>query len=154
MAASLIATPIVHGLRAYYGLDWSGAFCILITAAICTVGWGLATWLTAPSRPEKLDAFYRRVRPHGHWGPVARRCSDVTTHPIGLGTVVAWLSGTVALCAAMFTLGKIVLGEFTQGAVLLVVCVFCAWLAYRLSVPRRARLPLAAAPVAGGDPPL
>lgn len=133
MIASLIATPVVRSIAKHPSLDWSSAFCILVTAGICTLVWFAVTYLTPPSRTEKLDAFYRRVRPPGYWGPVARRCPEL--HPEGLAvrTIFAWLAGVVALCAAMFTIGKLVVLEPLQAASAAVVCVGGAWLAYRLA---------------------
>lgn len=142
MLASLVFTPLVYLARDYcrrsYGLDWSDAFCILITAALCTAVWLTATLLTTPTTADKLDAFYRRVRPHGFWTPVAGRCPDVPPQHLSPAIVIAWLSGTVALSAAMFTVGKFVLGEPCEGAQALAVCVVATGVAYYLATVRRA----------------
>ena len=133
MVASLITAPAIIKINDYFKLGWSGAFCILITAGLCTTVWLLVTWLTPPSSDEKLDAFYRRVRPPGYWGPVARRCRELRPEGLALTTVIAWLAGVVALCSGMFAIGKLVLLEAVQGAVAVVVCVGTTWLAYRLA---------------------
>jgi Na+/proline symporter len=45
---------------------------ILLIALLTIVGWLLTTLLTSPEPREKLEAFYRKVRPwRGGWGPIA-----------------------------------------------------------------------------------
>lgn len=45
---------------------------ILLIALLTIFGWLLATWLTPAEPREKLESFYRKVRPwRGGWGPVA-----------------------------------------------------------------------------------
>jgi hypothetical protein len=41
---------------------------------VTTISWILVTFNTKPTSPEKLDVFYRTVKPRGPgWGPVAAR---------------------------------------------------------------------------------
>lgn len=56
------------------GADQDANRLILMTV-VSTVASVLASLLTAPVDPERLDAFYRTVRPPGFWGPPARRCA-------------------------------------------------------------------------------
>ncbi len=46
---------------------------LLFTAFGSMAVWIPVMLLTAPERPETLDAFYARVRPGGWWGPVRQR---------------------------------------------------------------------------------
>jgi Na+/proline symporter len=68
----------------------------------------LAIWLpvmllTRPERPELLDAFYRRIRPGGWWGPVRARTGLNPLDDLGqdlrrwVGWSVAVLGGTIGL---------------------------------------------------------
>lgn len=142
MLTSLAATPafrhLCQHLRETHGAAWAtDAFCILITAATCTAVWLVVTWLTPPPPEGKLDAFYRRVRPNGWWGPVARRCPEVVIAHPGLRTVMAWVAGTGALCLAMFTMGKLVLGEWGTAAACLAGSLLLTWLAYQVGTAGR-----------------
>lgn len=45
---------------------------ILLIALLTIIGWLVATWLTPAEPREKLEEFYRKVRPwRGGWGPIA-----------------------------------------------------------------------------------
>ncbi|WP_412062756.1 sodium:solute symporter family protein [Rubrivirga sp. IMCC45206] len=93
-------------------------------AAITTVSWLVATFVTAPTGQATLDTFYRRVRPGGPgWRPVAARQPEVEVDT-GLGRLfVQWLAGSAAVYAALFGIGWLVLGEPIKGAITLAVAV-------------------------------
>ncbi|MFQ5502886.1 MAG: sodium:solute symporter family protein [Phycisphaerae bacterium] len=145
MIASLVVTPAVRIVRSYcqehYGLNWSDAMCVLITVVVCTVTWLVVTWLTPPSDPEKLESFYRRVRPSvGFWKPIAGRCADVMPRQLGWRTGLVWLLGVTALYAVTFGVGKLILGVPITGVVLLVIGMITTITAFRLGTasPRSA----------------
>jgi Na+/proline symporter len=132
MMASLIVTTALPYLDRRYGLELSGAQRILITVSICTPTWLLATFLTSPTHPAKLEAFYRRIRPVAYlWGPVARACPDVPRDRGVAGVVALWLGSALALYAVMFFVGKLVLLEYRDAllaggvAILASVLVWC-----------------------------
>lgn len=53
---------------------------ILLIAGLTIFGWLLVTWLTAAEPREKLEAFYRKVRPwRGGWGPIAAANPEVAS---------------------------------------------------------------------------
>ncbi|MGB3544207.1 sodium:solute symporter family protein [Rubrivirga sp.] len=89
-------------------------------AAITTVCWVIAMFVTAPTSRATLDTFYQRVRPGGPgWRPVAERNPDVQPDT-GLGRLaVQWVMGVVGVYAALFGIGWLVLGEPLQGALTL-----------------------------------
>ncbi len=142
MFASLVLAPAILHFNKAWQLGWTDAECILATAGACTTVWLAATYLTPPSSHARLVAFYRRVRPHGVWGPVSRHCPDVPVQHVGATVIIAWLTGVGALCSAMFTLGKFSLGLFTEGAIALVTCGVLTLIAYKLATAdaRRAEL--------------
>ena len=90
--------------------------------AITTVCWVAATFLLPGTRPETLDAFYRKTRPGGPgWRPVAARNPDVVPDS-GLGRLaVRWLVGIVVVYASLFGLGWLLLGSPLQGVIALLV---------------------------------
>jgi len=69
-----------------------GATCVL---------WILVSLLTRPDPEEVLVAFYRRAKPMGFWGPIARKAGEQATgaKPILTGLGVATL-GAVMIAAA------------------------------------------------------
>ncbi|MBI3071538.1 MAG: Na+:solute symporter [Deltaproteobacteria bacterium] len=104
LAVSLILAPILAFV------DWP-----FHVKAVVVVGCALPTWLvvTLATRPEPaphLDAFYRRVRPPGAWGPVRARCDDVP-HALSRWILAEWLGVVALLTGLTFALGSLVLGN-------------------------------------------
>lgn len=87
---------------------------------ITTVCWVAATFLTPPTPPEALDAFYRRIRPGGAgWRPVAARNPEVEAER-GMGQLaLRWALGVAAVYASLFGIGGLLLGTPIRGAALL-----------------------------------
>ena len=92
--------------------------------ALTTACWLAATFLLPQTRPETLDAFYRRTRPGGAgWAEVAARHPDVPRER-GLGRLaMRWVVGVVVVYAALFGVGWLLLGSPLQGAAALAVAV-------------------------------
>jgi Na+/proline symporter len=67
IAASMVAAPIL--LKSVE----QGAARMLIIAVVATAAALLAVFLAGPENRDKLEAFYRKVRPPGFWFPIARQ---------------------------------------------------------------------------------
>jgi solute:Na+ symporter, SSS family len=105
---------------------------MLITVALSTVVWLTVTYMTAPERPEVLEAFYRRVRPGGPgWTRVSERLGLGTEKiPGGAMAWTNWIAGIVAVYSSLFGIGKLIFGDLGTGAILLVIAVVAfAWIA-------------------------
>ena len=85
-----------------------------------TLVWLAVTFLTEPASEEKLIAFYRKVRPYGVWGKIAKKSDVQPAKGLG-GLIVNWLAGTVMVLAAMFSIGKFLLGFQLEGWLYLAV---------------------------------
>ncbi|MHC4715116.1 MAG: sodium:solute symporter family transporter, partial [Planctomycetota bacterium] len=114
MAASGLVSSGLYVLKSKVWPDelaWmTSQWVLLITVAVSTITWLAVTFLTAPVSAEKLASFYRRVRPYGAWGEVARRSG--VDPPRGLWKlIVNWLAGTVMVLAATFAIGAFVLAR-------------------------------------------
>ena len=100
-----------------------GAYLMLITTAVTTVVWLAVTFMTAPTADEKLESFYRRVRPGGAgWRLVARRLG-YDDEPIAGGVLswVNWVAAIVSVYATLFGIGKLIFGPRTQAVIYLAV---------------------------------
>ena len=75
-----------------------------------TACWLVVTFLTPPEPADRLDAFYRRVRPAGPgWGPVTRRVGAASAE--GLGRAARdWLAGCLLLYGVLFGVGSALFG--------------------------------------------
>ena len=111
-AYRLFATPPQIG-----GLALQTHHKALVLVPVTLVVWIAVTLLTRPSDRQRLEEFYRRVRPGGRWGPVAAACPDVACDGLSWHRLGVWLAGVVAVYGLLFGLGRLVLGE-PQRAVL------------------------------------
>jgi solute:Na+ symporter, SSS family len=92
----------------------------------------LATaFLTRPEPTEHLVEFYRRVRPPGWWGPIARAAGGKLPSGFGLHTLGQGLVAVVFVFGCMIGLGKLILGEPVLGGTLFAVGIACGVLAIR-----------------------
>jgi hypothetical protein len=94
------------------------------------VVWVAVTFLTEPGSPDKLDAFYRRVRPGGWWGPVATRCPDVTPDRLA-PAVIGWVSGSICIFSGLMGVGYVCIGRYLLGAAWLAATGISGWVMMR-----------------------
>ncbi|MGE0554952.1 MAG: sodium:solute symporter family protein [Gemmatimonadales bacterium] len=74
----------------------------------------LAIWLptmllTRPEPAEKLESFYRRVRPGGAWGPV-RKATGLTPLDSLSADLIRWVGWSVAILGSTLLIGAVLLG--------------------------------------------
>ncbi len=106
------------------------AVSFILTIAATTVIWLVVMLVTPPEPMEKLETFYRRIRPYGFWGPVAARCPEVRVtdrfsrdlrlYVLGLAVCGCVLLGGVALTWGKGALGAGLLAAGGCGGWLLV----------------------------------
>ena len=99
---------------------------ILTTVGATTVAWLAATFATRPETPEKLESFYRRVRPAGPgWRPVA----EATGLPARRGEVGAnllnWAFGVALVYSALFAIGALVFGRWARAGLFAAAALLC-----------------------------
>jgi SSS family solute:Na+ symporter len=109
----------------FYASDTYAIRIIFIIGA-CTLFWIITMYMTAPVSPEKLETFYRRVRPGGWWGPVARKCPEVQTEP-SLRCWVGWFAGTVCIYTGLFGTGYLCIGRYGSALVALALSAVSGW---------------------------
>jgi len=114
----LFATPLMAGDLA---LETHHKALILVPISVLT--WLVVTFRTAPVPATRLAEFYRKVRPGGAWGPVARACPEVRTDGLNRSTAAAWLGGVAMVYGILFGLGKLLLGEPVAALALLALAI-------------------------------
>ncbi len=137
---SAMSTAAVVSLYLQLGLGYdtddpiSFTKVILATVIATTVVWVAVTLLTGPEPRETLLAFYRRARPHpALWGPIAAEASDVRPSSTLTGDFLNWGAGCGLVFGALFGVGKVILGAWSPGVLLLVTAAVCAaWLSHSL----------------------
>ncbi len=139
---SAMATALVIAVVLKFASPFEGAgpllFAknVLATVAVTTVVWLAVTFLTGPEPQNVLLHFYRKVRPDVRgWRTIASQASDIPpTRDLGRN-LLAWLLGCAMVYAALFGVGKLCLGEWSDGALLLLSAAACAALLSHILSP-------------------
>ena len=116
------ATSLILQLR--FGLDSDKpvdfAWTMIVTVAVTSVVWVAVTFLTKPEPWPTLVRFYVRARPGiTGWKPVARRVPEIPASHDGWSSALDWAGGCVLIYGILFGTGKVLLGEWTLGLLLL-----------------------------------
>ena len=87
---------------------------ILVIVAVTTIAWITATFLTRPDDKAKLLAFYRKVRPGGVWGPIARL--NGRSYKLQAAPFAGWALAVVMIVGLLFGLGRLIFMDWARGA--------------------------------------
>jgi len=131
LAAMVASFVTAVGLQTFGHLSASDATggsyaaVMLITVGVTTAAWLVATFVTRPESDATLDRFYRQVRPGGPgWRRAATRLGfGADTIPGGALSWMNWVAGWVAVYAALFGIGQLLVGTFRTGIAFLFVAV-------------------------------
>ncbi len=112
-------------------IDWlyskdAYAVLFLIIVVTCTTLWLAVTFLTRPVSEAHLEAFFRRVRPGGWWGPIARRCPEIRRDR-ARDAWTGWLAGVICIYSGLFGIGYLCLARTVPGVVFLALSFLSGW---------------------------
>ncbi len=115
---------------------WNLSFMVVATALV----WVPVTLLTKPVDLERLQDFYRRVRPPAFgWRPIAA-LTDVKPSGDTRLVLLLWLVGIAFIYSATFGIGQLLVGDRALGAGLvagaLLLLGFIMWKVRALPTPR------------------
>ncbi|HSB26980.1 MAG TPA: sodium:solute symporter family protein [Pyrinomonadaceae bacterium] len=124
VAAMSSALIVSLGLRQFEVFDASTpkgfAQQILITVAVTTVVWLIATFVTAPEPMSKLIGFYRNVLPAGNgWNPVAKAAGLTPRTGEILPNILNWVLGIFLVYSTLFAIGEIIFGGWARALILI-----------------------------------
>ena len=95
---------------------------LLSSVSLTTVVWVIVTFVTRPTKDEKLRKFYELVRP---FGPGWRRIREESGLKPSLDSLphclLGWMLGCVLVYSALFGAGSLLYGQIPQGVVFSVV---------------------------------
>lgn len=132
-AAGVLSAGAGEHLAGFYGSDWDFLRALVILV-VCSVLWVTVALLTPPDSADRLDQFYRKVRPGGWWGPVAARCGVVDS---GLAPArirwLGWAAGMTFLYGWLVGIGHVLTGRPASGITLLLVGAAAGWMTLRLT---------------------
>ena len=121
---SSFAVAVAFAIAQRNGATVASHTSLLVTIAVTTVVWVVATFVTAPTDRATLVAFYRLVRPAGRgWEPV-RVEAGVGPSPDSIAqSLLSWHFGCFVVYAALFGAGSFLYGRTTQGVMWAVVLI-------------------------------
>jgi hypothetical protein len=99
----------------------------VVTVAVTTLVWLVATLVTSPTERAQLLHFVRRVRPPGLGWRDLRREAGVTAAADSLPlALLGWVLGCAGVWSGLFCAGCFLYGRNAAGLALLVVFAGCA----------------------------
>ncbi|MDH4198169.1 MAG: sodium:proline symporter, partial [Candidatus Aminicenantes bacterium] len=123
-------SPLLTGLTS--GLDALGfktdawAAGIILIVIVTSIVWLVTTFLTPPDDRDKLLAFYRKVKPGGFWGPIARLHGH--RYRASKHAFLGWALSVVVILFFLLGLGKLIFLGWRQGLLYLAIGTAAAFL--------------------------
>jgi solute:Na+ symporter, SSS family len=114
LVASVTVAAIIYYIPELRAMSYGAKS--ISTASIVTVTWITVMYLTPPERPETLDAFYRRARPGGAWGPVRARVGLAPAQDLR-DDLLRVAAGVAALMGANLLIGGLLLQRWTLAGI-------------------------------------
>jgi Na+/proline symporter len=111
-------------IAAKQGMQLPSHVTLIITVAITTIVWVVATLVAKPTDPETLKQFCRLVKPAGPGWSEVRKAAGVEGSPDSLTqSLLGWVLGCTFVYAALFGAGSFLFGKTAQGVMWLALFV-------------------------------
>ena len=111
-------------IAAKQGVQLPSHVTLIITVAITTIVWVVATLVAKPTDPETLKQFCRLVKPAGPGWSEVRKAAGVEGSPDSLTqSLLGWVLGCTFVYAALFGAGSFLFGKTAQGVMWLALFV-------------------------------
>ena len=104
-------------------------YALILTVAVTTISWMLTAYIGPKTDHEKLISFYKKVRPFGPGWKKIREEAGISvaeakaTHQNFPQALIGWVSGSLTIWSALFTVGNILYGRWVYAGVLFAVFV-------------------------------
>ncbi|MCU0244842.1 MAG: Na+:solute symporter, partial [Acidobacteria bacterium] len=128
MISSFVFSILLLVLRKF-GVAVPTHYALILTVLVTTISWMLTAYLGPQTDRAKLVAFYRKVRPFGPGWKAVRKEAGLTegeakatgdSFPLAL---VGWVSGSLTIWSALFTVGNALYGRWVYAGALFAVFV-------------------------------
>jgi hypothetical protein len=104
-------------------------YALILTIVVTTISWVLTAFLGPRTDREQLVKFYKKVRPFGPGWRAIRREAGISeadakgTHESFPLALIGWVSGSLTIWSALFTVGNVLYGRWVYAGVLFAVFV-------------------------------
>ncbi len=92
----------------------------IVVVPVSIIFWLIVTFITKPEPEEKLLMFYKKIRPWGWWGEIAKMSPEVDRSRF-IPQLINWFFGVAFILFGMIGIGKLLLGATFLGAVMILV---------------------------------
>jgi solute:Na+ symporter, SSS family len=113
-------------------------YALILTVVVTTISWMLTAYLGPPTDKETLIKFYKKVRPMGPGWKAVRRDAGITeaeargTHESFPLALVGWVSGSLTIWSALFTVGNVLYSRWVYAGVLFAVFIASGFVLLRV----------------------
>ena len=117
-----------------FGYPWSDVpfeFKVALFTAIVVPASLIVTFLTPAVSKQKLDAFYRKVRPGGAWGILSAETRNLPGKALSAATIVDVVGGILLCYGLSLTIGYTILLKFAKAGICLGLAVVGAFIVRR-----------------------
>jgi Na+/proline symporter len=148
MVSSFVFSLLILVLRKV-GVFIPTHYALILTVVVTTISWMLTAFLGPQTDRQTLVNFYKKVRPFGPGWKAVRKEAGITeaegkatgeSFPLAL---VGWVSGSLTIWSALFTVGNFLYGRTTYALVLLGVFILSGFVLLRVINRLWARGPVA-----------
>jgi solute:Na+ symporter, SSS family len=128
MVSSFVFSVLLLVLRKF-GIFIATHYALILTVAVTTISWMLTAFLGPKTDREKLISFYKKVRPFGPGWKKIREEAGISeaeakaTHQNFPQALIGWVSGSLTIWSALFTVGNVLYGRWVYAGVLFAVFV-------------------------------
>jgi len=129
-----LSNPFISNSVVVFGYPWQEMpfeIKIALLTGIIVPTSILVTFLTPPVSTEKLEAFYRKVRPGGFWGVVSKESRNLPGKALNAGTLIDVIGGILFCYGISLGIGYSILLKFTKASICFALATFGAIIVYR-----------------------
>ncbi len=109
--AALLAPFVIYPFLKYYEIQFPDSLIYIV--AFSTMVWLFVTFITKPTKEEKLLEFYAKVHPGGRgWRKIAAQMPEVKSDGSFYRLLVNWILGCAMIMGILFGIGKLIFAEY------------------------------------------
>jgi SSS family solute:Na+ symporter len=128
---SAISTSIVMSIYLTFFTSIEFPLTLLYIIPLSVAVWVIVTFITKPTREEKLIEFYKHVRPGGPgWKRIRDKIPGTENDRVGLSNLKGYIAAVIGVYAALIGIGKLIMGPTWQGFILIAVTIVMGYLIY------------------------
>lgn len=127
MIAPLVIYPIAH-----YVFGLQSPITLYPTVVGTTIVWLVVTYITKPTKEEKILEFYSKIHPGGFgWKRYREKYPEIKTDSGYLKLFANWFLGVVLVYSTLYATGRIIFKDYYFGVAALVVGLAAAFMIYK-----------------------